>query len=150
MRNLCFVSVLAVLIASPAGASGADGPLSVVQQWLAAFNSADKAAVTAICTHEAAVIDDFPPHEWHGAGACGRWFADFGALSKAQSITNARIEIDAPSHIESNANFAYLVIPARLSFKLKDKPVQDRGIMTVSLRNGPTGWRISGWVWADQ
>jgi ketosteroid isomerase-like protein len=150
MSSLCFASALAVLVASPAGASGANDPMWVVGKWLDAFNGADKASITAICADEAAVIDDFPPHEWHGAGACSRWFEDFGALSKAQGVTNARIDIDAPSHTESNANFAYLVIPARLSFKLKDKPVQDRGIMTVSLRNGPTGWHISGWVWADQ
>jgi hypothetical protein len=40
------------------------------------------------------MFDDFPPHEWHGSGACKRWFEDFESMSKAQGISNSRIALE--------------------------------------------------------
>jgi len=71
-------------------------------------------------------------------------------MSKAEMITNPRIAVEAASHTELTKEFAYVVVPVNLSFDRKGKRVMDKGILTVSLHNGTSGWRITGWVWSDQ
>jgi hypothetical protein len=96
------------------------------------------------------MIDDFPPYEWHGAGACAKWFSDFQTMSRSEGITAAAIAFGKPSHMDVSAGVAYVVVPTILTFQRKGKPVQDNGILTVTLRSDASGWRITGWVWSDQ
>jgi hypothetical protein len=124
--------------------------MSVIHRWVDGFNVADANSAIATCADQAALIDDFPPHEWHGPGACKRWFEDFESMSKAAGITNPRIAVEAASHTEMTRKFAYVVVPVRLSFDREGTRVMDKGILTVTLQNGRSGWRITGWVWSDQ
>jgi ketosteroid isomerase-like protein len=140
----------ALLIVQPAGAADATDVMSVVHRWVDGFNAADAHSAIATCADQAAIIDDFPPHEWHGSGACARWFGDFASMSKAEGITNPHIMIEAASHTEMTKEFAYVIVPARLSFDRKGTRILDQGILTVTLHNGISGWRITGWVWSDQ
>jgi ketosteroid isomerase-like protein len=149
MRTIFIASVGALLVALPVAAATADF-MPVVQTWVDGFNRADAKGTAATCADQAAVIDDFPPHEWHGAGACQRWFTDFVSMSKAAGITAARIELQAVSHTESAEDAAYVVVPAKLSFDRRGARVTEQGILTVTLRNGMRGWAITGWVWSDQ
>jgi len=153
MHKYVLALYFGVVIGAPANAANAadDSALvAVVQRSVDGFNHADARAVAATCAREAVVIDDFPPHAWQGPHACARWFKDFESMSKVEGIANARIAVDPPSHIEISKDVAYLVIPAKLSFDRKGAHVTDVGIMTVTLRNGESGWRISGWVWSDR
>jgi hypothetical protein len=44
---------------------------------------------------------------------------------------------------------AYVVVPANFTYKMKGKPMKETGsIMTVSLRKGDGGRRITAWSWA--
>jgi ketosteroid isomerase-like protein len=150
MHKYSLAFVFALLIALPAGASDMTDVMSVVHRWVDGFNSADANSAIATCTDQTAVIDDFPPHEWHGPGACKRWFGDFELMSKSEGITNPRIAVEAASHTEITKEFAYVVVPVTLSFERKGAPVKDKGILTLTLQNGTSGWRITGWVWSDQ
>jgi hypothetical protein len=42
--------------------------MSVVNHVVVAFNKSD-AKTAAACGEQTSIIDEFPPHEWHGAGA---------------------------------------------------------------------------------
>ena len=46
-------------------------------------------------------------------------------------------------------HFAYLVAPVTLSYVKAGKPVNFPGTVTITLRKGESGWRISGVAWAD-
>ena len=124
--------------------------VSVTHPWVDRFNNADAKAAIATCATQVTLIDDFPPHEWHGSGACKRWFEDFQSVSKMEGITHPRIAVEPASHTEMTKDFAYAVVPVKLSFDRKGERVTDKGIMTVTLRNGTSGWRITGGVWSDQ
>jgi ketosteroid isomerase-like protein len=150
MRKIALAFVFALSVALPAGASDIAEVMSVARQWVDSFNRADVDSIIATCADQAAVIDDFPPHEWHGSGACKRWFGDFKSMSMAAGTTAHRIAIEAASHTEITDKFCYVVIPARLYFERKGKSVQDKGVLTMTLQNGTSGWRITGWVWSDQ
>jgi ketosteroid isomerase-like protein len=49
----------------------------------------------------------------------------------------------------SKRDLAYVVAPTTLSFQRKGKLVKDKGILTVTLRKGASGWRMTAWVWSD-
>ena len=42
---------------------------------------------TLIETEQTSIVDEFPPHEWHGPGACATWAKDFDAWTAAFAET---------------------------------------------------------------
>jgi hypothetical protein len=114
-----------------------------------AFNKGDRKIVTAVCADETSIVDEFPPHEWHGAGACARWMADYDSDAKKNSITDAVVALGTPQHVDVTADRAYVVVPADYSYKTAGKAVKESGsIFTLALQKGAGGWRIIGWAWA--
>jgi ketosteroid isomerase-like protein len=138
-----------VLVAGPAAASDKTDVMSVVHQWLDAFNKGDMKAMGAECADQMSIIDDFPPHVWNGTGACSKWSSDFQAFIQAGEITAPTVAIGKPWHVDVTGNAAYVVAPTTFSFKRKGKPVKEQGIITVSLQKGAAVWRMTGWAWAD-
>jgi hypothetical protein len=105
----------------------------------------------AACADQTSILDEFPPHEWHGAGACARWLNDFDADAKKNGITNGVVKLRKASHVDINSDYAYVVVPANYTFEQKGKAVSEVGsIITLSLQKSPTGWRITGWAWAKR
>jgi hypothetical protein len=45
---------------------------------------------------------------------------------------------------------ASLLAPIKLAFDQAGKPVRDLGVITMTLRKGAAGWRITGAAWSDQ
>lgn len=150
MLKLFIAFTLAVLAVGPAEASDEADVISVIHRWVDGFNSGDTKLAVAACADQTSLIDDFPPHEWQGRGACAKWFSDFQAMSKSYGSTQHVIAVGKPAHIEISTDFAYIVAPTTLSFERAGKPVKDQGLLTVTLRNDASGWRITGWVWSDQ
>jgi ketosteroid isomerase-like protein len=150
MRNLLAALAL-VLVASMSGvASDESDVVAVVHQWSASFNSSDSKTLDLLCAADAVVLDDFPPHVWQGSTACGRWYKDFDSYAAKAAITNANIVAGKVTHLDFASGFAYLVAPVTLSFKRSGKPVTETGVLMMSLRKGSSGWRITGFSWADQ
>jgi ketosteroid isomerase-like protein len=149
MHKLLIAFAMTVLAAVPAAATDTTDLMSVIRQWVDGFNSGDTKSAVATCADQMSIIDDFPPHEWHGADACSKWFSDFQTMSKSDGITNPAITFGKPWHIESTADLAYVVAPTILSLERREKLVKDKGILTVTLRKGASGWRMTGWVWSD-
>jgi hypothetical protein len=149
MHRLFIVVVVSVLATSPAAAADKTDVMSVVHQFVNGFNKGDVKSTAAPCAEQTSIIDDFPPHEWHGAGACSKWFSDFQAFVKASEITDPAITVGTPWHVDVTADLAYDVAPTTSSFNKKGKPVQEMGILTVSLQKSGAVWRMTGWAWAD-
>ena len=123
--------------------------VAVVNQFTDAFNKGDTKAAAATCAEQTSIIDEFPPHEWHGAGACAKWMADYDADAKKNGITDGSVKLSAAKHVDVTANRAYVVVPADYSYKQKGKPVKETGsLLTVALQKSAAGWRITGWSWS--
>lgn len=150
MHKILIALVLAALAAGPAAGSEKADVMAVLHQFVDAFNKGDMKSVLANCADVTSIIDDLPPHEWHGAGACGKWSSDFDAFGKANEITAGAVTLGKPRHIDITAEHAYVVVPVSYTFTMKGKPMKQSGsIITVALQKGASGWRMSAWAWSD-
>ena len=149
MHKIFVALAVAVLVAGPTFASEKTDVMVSVHQFVDGFNKGDMKSVLAACADQTSIIDEFPPHEWHGAGACSKWLDDFDADAKKNGITDGVVTLSNPRHVDVAADRAYVVIPANYAFKQKGKLVKETGSMiTLALQKGVAGWRITGWAWA--
>jgi ketosteroid isomerase-like protein len=151
-RTSLTFAVVAIVISvfMPALASDKADVMAVVQKWADSFNSSALEAGRAVCAPDAVVLDDFPPHVWQGSDACGKWFKGYSAMAVKASITDGKIVVGVPRHLDIESGDAYLVAPVILTFNKSGKPVKAAGVITIALHKGDIGWRITGWAWADQ
>jgi ketosteroid isomerase-like protein len=150
MHKIFISLVLTALAAGPATASEKSDVMAVLHQFVDAFNKGDMKSVLASCADMTSIIDDLPPHEWHGAGACGKWSTDFDAFGKANEITAGVVTLGKPRHIDITADRAYVVVPTGYTFTMKGKPMKQSGsIITVALQKSASGWRMNAWAWSD-
>jgi len=145
------MALLVALLAAPAPALAADRDdvMGPVKQFVDGFNKGDVKSALAACAEQTSIIDDFPPHEWHGPNACESWANDFGAVAKKEGITDSVVTLGKPRHVDVAGDRAYVVVPATYVYKLKGKAVKETGsTMTLALQKGAKGWQITGWAWA--
>ena len=149
MHRIWIAIALGVLLAMPAAASEKTDAMATVRQFVQAFNQGDTKTAAAVCAEETYIIDDFPPHEWHGAGACSQWMNDYDADARRNGIAGGKVTLAAPRHVEINGNRAYVVVPANYAYKQRGKLVRETGsLLTVVLQKGVAGWRIVAWTWS--
>ena len=149
MHNVFIALAAAVLAAGPTAAAQKTDVMVPVHQFVDSFNKGDTKTAAAACADQTSIIDEFPPHEWHGAGACSKWMNDYDADAKKNGITDGVVTLSTPRHIDITADRAYVVVPANYTFKKKGKLVKEIGSMiTLALQKGHAGWRITGWAWA--
>ena len=148
MRRGFIALAFAALMSIPA--VGQDkAVMKAVQGFVDAFNKGDTKAALAMCAEQAQIIDEFPPFEWHGAGACAKWFADYDADAKKNAVTDGVVTLGSPRHVDVAGDHAYVVVPADYAFKANGKPDKEiASSLTVVLRKGAAGWRISAWAWS--
>jgi ketosteroid isomerase-like protein len=136
-------------VVAPAAADDKTDVMAVVNQFIDGFNKGDVKSAVATCADEASIIDEFPPYEWHGAGACSKWAADFDADAKKNDITPGPVTLGKARHLTVAGDRAYVVLPAQYAYKQKGKDVTQKGsTLTVALQKGAAGWRIVAWSWA--
>ncbi len=125
--------------------------LKPVYQFLDGFNKGDTKMMLAASAAEMSILDEFPPHEWHGAGAFAKWMSDFDADAAKHGITGASVSVGKPSNINISDADAYVVMKANYSFKRRGKLEEEIGsVITITLHKGEDGWRITGWAWAKR
>ena len=144
------VAVTSLLLsATPALASDRANAAAAVRQFISGFNTGEIAYALLACAGETSIIDEFPPYEWHGAGACAKWADDFEANAKKSGITDGVVTLGKPRHVDIAGDHAYAVFPAEYAYKENGKPVKASGAtFTVALKKGPSGWRITAWAWS--
>jgi ketosteroid isomerase-like protein len=151
MHKLLTAIAVVGLIAGPAAASDKTDVMTVIQQWVDGFNKVDMKAMMGQCADHTSIIDDIPPHEWHGSGACTRWWNAYQADAKKNEITDGIVTLSTPRHIDVTGDRAYVVVPVEsFTYKAKGKPEKETGsVVTLVLRKGESGWRITAWAWAQ-
>ena len=149
MRKLFLALPVLLMAARPTTASAQADVMVAVIQFVDAFNKGDLKTMTAACAAETSILDEFPPHEWHGAGACAKWSNDYDADAKKNGITDGVVTLGTPKHVDVAGDRAYVVVPASYAYKQKGKAVKETdSIITLALQKGAAGWRITGWAWA--
>jgi len=145
-RTIIFLAATVLTLASAASAlaSDKDDVMAVLNLW----NDTDPAKGVSSCADDASVIDDFPPFEWRGAGACANWAKTFDGYAQKNAITDSTGTIGKPKRFVVSGDHAYVVVPATFSYTMKGKPVKLTAVATFSLHKTASGWRITAWSWA--
>ena len=149
MHRFFMTLAISALAVQPTVAGVETDVVSIVHQWAQGFNKGDGKSIAESCAEQAFIVDDFPPHEWSGTGACTRWLTDFQIFAKQAAITDAVISVGKPGHVDVTADVAYVVAPVTLTYQAMGKPAKLSGIITVVLRKGAASWRITALTWAD-
>ncbi len=151
MRKILASIAVVVCAAGQTTESAKTAVLATVHQFVDGFNKGDTKAAVAACADQTSIIDEFPPHEWHGAGACAKWISDYDANAKKDGITGGIVTLSEPWHVDVSAGRAYVVAPVNYTFSANGKPMKETGsIITLALRKVPAGWRITGWAWSKR
>jgi len=149
MKTVLAVLAMGVFAGGMAAATDKSDVMAVVHQYTDAFNKGDPKSGLAVCADESIIIDDFPPHEWSGTGACAKWQNDFTAFAQKAQLTEAMIALSKPRHLDVTADRAYVVIPVSLTYKEQGKAKRETGATwTFALQKLASGWRITGWAWS--
>jgi hypothetical protein len=148
MYSITIALGVAVVLQGTPAASDKTAAMASVHQFVDAFNKGDTKTAAATCAAETSIIDEFPPHEWHGTAACAKWMSDFDADAKKNGITDAMVTLGTAKHVDITADRAYVVVPTDYSYKQHGKTMKEAGsFLTVALQKGSGGWRITGWAW---
>jgi hypothetical protein len=128
-----FMAISAVAFATVATAqtTGAahTAVVAAVHQFVEGFNKGDMKIMAASCAEQTSILDEFPPHEWHGAGACAKWASDYDADAKKNGITDGVVTLSTPSHSGCHGGPGVRGGSCELQFQVKRE----------------AGWR--GWVY---
>jgi Domain of unknown function (DUF4440) len=150
MHKLIISLAISLTVIGPSAvASEETDVMFPVQQFVEGFNKSDAKMAEAACAEEAWIIDDFPPHLWHGAGAASKWFKAYEAYATANSVSETSITLEKPRHVDVTGADAYVVVPTTLRFKKKAESVNETGVMTLTLHKAAKGWQITAWSWTD-
>ena len=129
--------------------SRSDDPMAAVRQYVEGFNSGDTKLMAAVCADPMQILDGMSPHVWQGPTASADWYRDVLAEGEHLGASEYHIELDQPRHVDVTGDHAYVVVPATMTFNLKDKHVTQTGaIYTVALRRVDGDWRLTAWAWA--
>ncbi len=150
MRRLFMTLAVSAFACGSVAASEKTDALAAVHKWVDSFNGGDTNTMSAMCTDDAVVVDDFAPHVWQGGGACANWAKGYAAYAEKSSITEPVVTLGKRKHFNVEADYAYFVAPTTYTYKLSGKPVKDRGMVTMILHKTGAGWKITAWAWADQ
>ena len=149
MRKLSFALAIVISAAAPAFASDQTDVMVPIHQFVDGFNKGDAKSALAACAEETSIIDEFAPHEWHGAGACAKWADDYVANAKKDAITNGVVTMHKASHVTVSGDRAYVVVPSDYAWKQKGKPMKEtKAAFSFALQKGAGGWKITAWSWA--
>jgi hypothetical protein len=103
----------------------------------------------AMCDSHVSILDEFPPHEWHGSTACADWWKALNAYDEKEGIAAGAAALGTPWTVDVAGDRAYFVAPATYEYKQHGKLVKEsHAVFTVALRRTDAGWRITGWTWS--
>ena len=149
-KPLVAVSMVLLAMALAAASEQAE-VMAPVHQFVDGFNKGDINSALATCADQVSVIDEFPPYQWSGPGACSTWAQAYDADSKKNGVTDGQVTLGKPRHIDITADRAYVVVPANYTWKQNGKPMKEVGsTLTVALQKTASGWRITSWSWSKQ
>lgn len=127
----------------------AEQPVTVLRQYIDAFNKGDVKAMAACFAVPGSILDGMTPHVWQGPTATQDWYRDVLIEGKQHGASDYFVTVGEPLHNNVTGDSAYVVVPATMTFKVHGKQITQSGaIFTTALRRVEDGWRIAAWAWA--
>jgi len=124
-------------------------PMATVKQYIDAFNKGDADAMAATFAIPGSILDGMAPHVWLGPTASQDWYRDVLIEGEQHGASDYFVTLGEPLHNNTTGQSAYVVVPATMTFKVKDQQVMQTGaLFTLALRKLTEGWRIAAWAWA--
>ena len=148
--TLSIVFALVIIInPKPAFASEKTDVVAAVHQFFDNLDPKTLEKALAACDSPVSILDEFPPHVWHGPTACADWWKGLNAYNEKSGITDGAATLGTPWTVDVTGDRAYFVAPAVYTFKQHGKPVKEaHAVFTVALRRTDAGWRITSWTWS--
>jgi len=145
------VTIVFALVVSPryAVASDTTEVTAVVHRFLDNLDTKLETAL-AVCDSPSSIIDEFPPHEWHGPTACADWWKALLAYNEKNGITDGDAALGAPWNVDVTGDRAYFVAPMTYTYKQHGKAVKESAAFAVALKRTQAGWRITAWAYSKQ
>ncbi|MEV0671097.1 nuclear transport factor 2 family protein [Mycobacterium sp. NPDC050441] len=129
--------------------SNTGDPMAAVRAYVDAFNAGDVKAMAAVCADPMQILDGMAPHVWQGQTAAEDWYADALAEGEHLGVTDYRIALGEPKHLDVSGEYAYVVVPATFDYNVQGTPVNQTGaVFTVALRTVAGVWRLTAWAWS--
>jgi len=147
MHKIFLALAMAVLASGPVAASEKTDVMAVMHQWVDGFNNGDMKSWVATCADQTSIIDDIPPHEWHGAGGCSKWWDDFNAFTKANEITNGKVPSASPGTSISQRTAPISLSPPIYLRHEREADEAERFNRDGCHAKSCIGWRMTGWAW---
>jgi SnoaL-like domain len=104
----------------------------------------------AMCDSNVSILDEFPPHEWHGPTACADWWKALLAYNEKSGITDGDATLGTPWTVDVSGDRAYFVAPMTYTYKQNGKPVKESAAFAVALKRTQAGWRITAWSYSNR
>jgi len=103
-----------------------------------------------MCDSHVSILDEFPPHEWHGPTARADWWKALNAYNEKNGITDGDAPLGTPWTVDITGDRAYFVAPMTYTYKQHGKPVKESAAFAVALKRTQAGWRITAWAYSKQ
>jgi hypothetical protein len=95
------------------------------------------------------ILDGMSPHVWQGPRAAEDWWTDVLSEGEHLGASGYRIALGEPRHVDVTGDYAYVVVPATMTFQVRGQPrTQTGSLYTVALRRIESDWRLTAWAWA--
>jgi ketosteroid isomerase-like protein len=148
MKTIVGALCLALASGGMAQAAGAADPLmGPIHQFIDSFNKGDVKTAAAANADDVSIIDEVPPHAWHGAGAFQAWASDLDKASKAAGQTDESVALGKVTRSQVDGDTGYVVVEATYLYKQHGKRVAEPAQMVFALHQETSGWKIAAWSW---
>jgi len=150
MRKLVIVLLVSMLIVPALTATAAD-VTAPIHQFIDSFNKGDaNSAFATYASGDIMIVDEFAPFSWSGPNAPRAWAADLEKEMKGEGSTEGQVKYGAPTRTEIMGDRAYVILPTSFVYRLKSKPMVEKGQMTFVLSSQGGDWKIAAWTWTGE
>jgi len=146
------LTILFALVISPRStfASEAADVTAAVHRYLDNLDKDTLETALAMCDSNVSILDEFPPHEWHGPTACADWWKAFNDYNEKSGITPGAAPLGTPWNVDITGDRAYFVAPMTYTFTQHGKAVKESATFAAALKRTQAGWRITAWAFSKQ
>jgi hypothetical protein len=120
------IVVAFAISAGSAFAAEKDDVVATVHQYLDSLDEPETAS--AICDSDVSILDEFPPHEWHGPTACADWWKAYNAYNEKSGITDGDAPLGTPWTVDVTGDRALFCSPHDLHLQAPWEAGQGNGL----------------------
>jgi len=97
--------LIIIIISNPKSAIASEKTdvVAVVHQFFDNLDEKNLQTALAVCDSPVSIVDEFPPHVWHGPTACADWWKGLSAYDEKSGITDGVATLGTPGPSTSPA-----------------------------------------------